>query len=280
MQNNKKYIITIIILIIITIVLSILIALDYNEQSNKKEKDDNKQNINENNNNDNNENAEKHLDDNVEKELSNIIEDELSYLNNKTKISQLTNQDKLSLAYYKFVNDSSNENREYDAPFKAEELDKFYEKTSLSNYKLTHENIKCFSFDDSNDHILWNYDSNTKTYKRNEKHGGHGYLNSIIMGSVITSSKLQDNKYIISIKYIWSEFLEGFSETKVYGSYNDAKNDINSLGKVSSDENIIEAGEQYLDNNYLDIKDKLDEYVYTFEKIDNNYKLVDFYVNS
>jgi len=274
-SENKRYLLIIIFLIIGVFIFSYLNYDVYFNDKNQENSKDKEQERLEQLINGSSDNVEELIDEKkVEEDLVNIIESELYILDDISNIKDISNADKLSLAYFLYEKNEEDNIKSYDQSFSKDLLEKYYKNSSLGDLDITYDNITCYKATDLDKHILWNYKDGVYTY--NQNHGGHGYATSIALAYHVSSLEIDKDKYIISLKYIWSDVLEGFSSTNVYGSYQDAFNKTNSLGEVSSDEDIEDASFQFLDNNYIDIKDKLDTYIYTFSKKDDNYKLIDF----
>lgn len=113
---------------------------------------------------------------------------------------------------------------------------------------------------------LFIYDSSNNKYIYNEEHKYHEMYESVNLYTKVIDIKNKNNTYVVSYSNIWSEPISNKeSSYNVYLSYNDA---INKINMVSDIENI---------NSIYDVyKDKIHTYTYTFEKIDDSYKIVSF----
>lgn len=95
--------------------------------------------------------------------------------------------------------------------------------------------------------------------------------------SKVKSYEKSSNQYIISMNYLFPD--DDFEWQYYYGSLNDVKNGENSVVKAYNDNGTSLNAQEYLDNNYNDIKDKLATYNYTFEIRNNKINLVNFSIN-
>ncbi len=201
-------------------------------------------------------------------ELETIVANELYILNNKKNISEITNSEKLLFARTLYLNDD-NQNM-----FTPKDLETYFNKTCLSYLGLKHEN---FLYEDGIGYI-YEYNEETDTYSEKSKNYGHGARSIGIIYSNAIEFKNEDNRYIISYDYLFSYFSEGETNYKIYGSYEDALNNTNYLGTINYSDDFNKTVEEFYDNNYSSIEEKLKIYSYTFEKVDGKIQLVDFSV--
>lgn len=197
-------------------------------------------------------------------ELSTIIDSELFVLKDKSALTEITNQDKLYVAIKKM---SEKENVNTD--ISASKLEAYYKESCLSEIKYTNENIKDYKVEleyyDSN-----HYDFDSNIYKYNSNNQGDSSVG--IVAKNLEEFKHDNDKYIISYKYLFSSVEDNISKIKemnevekstcYYGNYNDARY-------------MVESNCVYF-TKYNAIKNKLDTYTYTFEKKDDKFILVDF----
>ncbi len=125
--------------------------------------------------------------------------------------------------------------------------------------------------------MLFIYDSENKTFKLNEEHGGHGrdgkYYPYVL--NRIVDIKNDGDEYTVSVKKAFC-VLGGHVGycTDYYKSYNDALNTKNPLFvlKVAEDEDITNLIDYYYPEVLFDKldNDKLNTYIYKFKKDDNN----------
>lgn len=218
----------------------------------------------------NNLNNKINLEEISESEIQSILDNELTILDNKEKISDITNQEKLWYSYVLMVNDIG-----YNEIFSAEILKEYFDKSSLSYLGLVIESFSCYG--EADHPYLFIYNEETNEYTPNTNHGGHG---ATLIGKVY--SKIIDidddnHKYTVTVKSLWTKSSEGYVVLNVYGSLNDAKEETNSLGSINIEKNSsIIQGKEFIDSNYSSIEDKLDTYLYVFEKVDGKIKLVEY----
>lgn len=202
-----------------------------------------------------------------------IIDDELYVLFGFKSLSEITNKRKLTLAFNKVEKENTNCNNDVCSTVEyisKEKLEEAFNKTSIAKLGITHESYDVYVL---NDH---EYVRNQQWMsKRNMFRCGNE-------ASKISDFQVKNNKYIISVKYMFPDTCEGIE--KYYGSYSYTdQNESNFITKAytgSYESNNIEYidSKKYLDENYDSIKDKLDTYTYTFEVNNGKIELVDFSV--
>lgn len=154
-----------------------------------------------------------------------------------------------------------------------EKVEEEFNKTSIARLGISHQDFDVYIL--NNDIYIKN---NEWMSKRNLF-----YCGVQTQASKISDYQVKDNKYILSVKYMFPDDCEGWE--KFYGSYGyDNQNESNFIVKAytesfeSNDINYIDP-KKYLEDNYDSIKDKLDTYIYTFEVNNNKIELVDFSVD-
>lgn len=225
----------------------------------------------------------------TQEELMNTVFDEFDYEGNsqlhvlygKTNLSQITNQQKLSLAF-QFLKDNFNKNDEdVKSSFTKEELDDAFSKTIISKLGLTHEDIIAVKSVTDDGNLGFGYTYNDGVYD-NQISTNSGIAHISALGKKILSFSENDGKYTLSVKYLWSELGETlFDNHKFYGKYNDSLNGQNELGDLPVE---VFTGDQedvdkWFEENFDSFKDELETYNYVFVKENNKISLVDFYVD-
>jgi hypothetical protein len=104
-----------------------------------------------------------------------------------------------------------------------------------------------------------------------------GYRYNSPHASIIKNYEKNNNKYVISMNYLFADDNVGWEY--YYGSFNDVKNGANSIVKAYDENGTYLNAQEYLDNNYNNIKDKLATYTYVFELKKDNLVLTDFSIN-
>ena len=229
----------------------------------------------------NNDNSIDNNVDNVDisKKILDIIDNELGMYLKYSNINDITNQDKLIYIYNEYVSDYG---EEFDLKeFPASSLQKYFTDSSIIDLGYKNENIYCSSYYGDKDHILWNYDEIGDKYILNESHSAHDEV-SYVLADKVVEYKNNNNRYTIFLNYLFGDTADDENSIDLYGSYTDFVSKNNKIATISRDSNKISFSTlalNYLNNNYDNIKDKLDYYEYTFVYSNNKIKLVDFNVN-
>lgn len=229
----------------------------------------------------NNDNSIDNNVDNVDisKKILDIIDNELGMYLKYSNINDITNQDKLIYIYNEYVSDYG---EEFDLKeFPASSLQKYFTDSSIIDLGYKNENIYCSSYYGDKDHILWNYDEIADKYILNESHSAHDEV-SYVLADKVVEYKNNNNRYTIFLNYLFGDTADDENSIDLYGSYTDFVSKNNKIATISRDSNKISFSTlalNYLNNNYDNIKDKLDYYEYTFVYSNNKIKLVDFNVN-
>lgn len=217
-------------------------------------------------------------------ELESIVTKELDFLNGKSSLGQITNQDKLQLASRLYAKAHPYAGGVYSRVIKASEIEDVLNSTSINSADLTHESIECLLVTEPA-HNEYDYNADTKTYSNSDHlgHGAGGWVYAVYAKPVDFNNS--NNQYSISYKYVFAVSKEtGSSEEKVYGTYVDAKNNSNAIHTFVAEEsenyNPVDLSKEtnYFINNFDSFGSKLATYTYTFEKVDGKIRLVDFSV--
>ena len=215
----------------------------------------------------------------ISKKILDIIDNELGMYLKYSSINDITNQDKLIYIYNEYVSDYG---EEFDLKeFPASSLQKYFTDSSIIDLGYKNENIYCSSYYGDKDHILWNYDEIGDKYILNESHSAHDEV-SYVMADKVVEYKNNNNRYTVFFNYLFGDTADDENSIDLYGSYTDFVSKNNKIATISRDSNKISFSTlalNYLNNNYDNIKDKLDYYEYTFVYSNNKIKLVDFNVN-
>ena len=205
-----------------------------------------------------------------------IVDNELYILFGFKSLNEVTNQRKLTLAFNLIEKEySHNDNDVYSSvqSVSTERVEEAFNKTSISKLGIQHQDFDVYKL--NNDYYNRN---NQWMSKRNLF-----YCGIQTQASKVSDYQVKDNKYILSVKYMFPDDCEGME--KYYGTYLNAdRNESNFIVKAytgSYEANNVEYinPKDYLNENYASIKDKLDTYVYTFEVNNGKIELVDFSIN-
>lgn len=191
-------------------------------------------------------------------------------------ISMLTNQEKISAAFY-----FSGKNVEEST---GNELINVFNKYFGKSENLVLEDAICSHplHEDNETKINYKYDASIDKYVSNPTHPGHGGgSGEEKIVSHIYSDKFftKDGKYYYMAKVVFfNNVLCGdtgpCSYDKVYASYLDAKNEVNSLVDIKGNQDymdpILNIEQPDYDKLYQDYGDKLSVYQFEFEKEDRN----------
>ena len=215
-------------------------------------------------------------------ELYNIIDEELYVLWNKDNINEITNQEKLQIAVETYA--ASNNYASYAdiVSVSGSDLESFFSKTSLRNLELVHQDIRPFYKLYMEGDAAMSYNEETNEYLTNPF--------DIVSTSIepyqeyLVDSYKEDNLYYISYKYVWIETGDFYPVSAIYPSYEDCLNETNAIYDENKtdfdnvDEETFISNDliDYVNNNEDTIKENLTIYNYVFEKINDEYILVDF----
>lgn len=270
-QNNKGIIVLLVIIIIILSVLCVLFATNTINFKNKER--NNSQNIAESNNQNQISKENNTSNNNIsEEKLKNIINNELFVLfkhsDPVTKKEDIDNESKLLVALNILKNEyttSSNDIYTTIENFTKTKLEEAFNSSVISDLGIQHESFNTYELVEDNIY------RNTNLYSKDI------YKYRIPLASKVKNYEKTDNKYVISMNYLFPDDNVGFQY--YYGSLTDSKNKTNSIVKASDDNDNYFDAQEYLDNNYNNIKDKLATYNYTFEITNNKITFVDFSIN-
>lgn len=187
-------------------------------------------------------------------------------------INTLSNKDKLSVAF-PYVFDKTKD--AYENGIDTKLFDEYYKNAFNTSIYWNKEDIDCTC-----DKKLFLYDKEKEKYVYNEQHLGHGVFSINPYYKKVLEVLKKNETYVIKMSYIWGYF-DGLSTTNTgYPTHNDVLNNTNKLFEIDIPEEDVNDINYYalkeIENNYDNYKDKLHTYVYTFEKVDNNYLLSSF----
>lgn len=133
----------------------------------------------------------------------------------------------------------------------------------FNNYNFNHDNIVL------NNKLLWVYNRENNIYVKNNI---DREVNIIPIFVKLDNVINDNNSYILSYKYGF----KNIDDNNIYGSYIDCLNKVNSV--YSYNTNNKEVLKQKLNQNYNNIKDKLNTYNYIIEVKNESLTLKDFYI--
>lgn len=190
-----------------------------------------------------------------------------------TSLNQLTNQDKLKIAFKEL-----SYSQQINSSITEEELENIFKKTIFGNLPLTHESVLC----DIHNVDIWSYSNGVYT---EEMHGHGGNTEAYDIKYIIDNFENDNGQYEVSVKYFFVHSLGDGGEVskQLYGNYNDAVNQTNSIGAIDSATDMVSYDnpqfETYITTNYETLEDKVDEYEYSFIKAGGEIKLVSLIVD-
>lgn len=166
-------------------------------------------------------------------------------------INKLDNQLKLNFGIWALIQDENITNY-----YSIEDIKEMYNNYFKEGFSAIYEDIKC----KSDGEVLYELNSNTKTYTVNSEHV-HGST-SITIDTFLVSAKQDGNKYKINTNILYSNYCNETCDidNRLYDSFQKA---------VEKKDNQV----AFLRKEYKEIKDTLPITVFTFEKVKNNYKL-------
>lgn len=220
------------------------------------------------------------------KELENIITNELALLKTKSSISEVTDQLKLAIALNKLKTTTSQPKNEHNQliSFTSAELLTAFNNTSLSNLELKQESIRGVTSvqDAGYPEHSYSYDNGIYTYTTK---ASSTYKDFPEIGHKVITATKENQSYIISIKYMWGNLTDcgALCATKVYGktysTYDQyISNENNTIGTLENIKNQTDLT-NYFNSNYENQKDNLATYTYVFNKTNDQFKLVNFYIS-
>ncbi len=150
--------------------------------------------------------------------------------------------------------------------------------------EVEYEDIKCFEDHGSEEaNIMLTFDKEKDKYVYNDKHPGHGGGGKAFIGSEMSFDSLDivENEYHYNVKVLFygtamCHDIGPCEYGKAYKSYNDAKNETNSLADIDNNTKYTETDYMtdlpivHLEKVIEDYKDKLDTYEFIFVKENNN----------
>ena len=210
-------------------------------------------------------------------ELDDIIEDQLYIFYGKKNLTDITNQNKLSLSVRLF---NKADGGIIDS-FTSKKLEDSFNSTVISNLGISHESIVPVKsvLEDGNIGYGYTYtDGNYSDYV--STNSGVSAVHMIY--NKIVAFNENDGKYTLSIKYLWGGYGEYLmDDSGVYAKYVDSINGQNSIASVPDD--VLMGSYEDLQNwgkeNFSSFEDKLEKYNFVFVKENGKINLVDFYVD-
>lgn len=205
-------------------------------------------------------------------EVEKIVDEELYVLWNKNKISEVTNNELLTLGLEKVAKDKGLDSRHNLEIVSKKELEESFKRTSLGNKTIKHETVKGSVKVHTCEHDDWVYDAVKEEY-RNETLG-HGIGGVFEIFKKLEDFKENKGQYVATYKYAFTYSTEGDLVT-VYGNFEDAQ--IQREDKVLMEQNSYDEDiKKKIEDNYESLKSKMATYTYTFEKVDGQIRLEDF----
>ena len=206
-------------------------------------------------------------------DFTKVINNELYFLVSQKNYKDLTDKEKTYM-FYLLVDDRNN--------VTVDKLENIRKNSSLRELSVNYTDI----YDSYNGYELTNdilRSLNKETGQYSEPLIGHGGL-FIDKIPFLVDYKFENNRYIISYKYVFTKNQgDGPTNLDAYYTYEDAIKGQNKIKEFlledANDESslLFQNVKDYANENYDDLKDKLDTYNYVFEVKDNNIILTDFY---
>lgn len=278
MKNDRNKNIIIGLMGVIIAILVMLIAFNYNGIINFKQVDNNDNNRNSLTENKETNNATSPNKKNITQQtFEDLIKNELYILDDKKSINEITNEDKLTLAFNllesKYIVSDGAVSTKVDW-FLKERLDEIFSESCISNLGITHKSFDVYEYTQSEAGNYYNK-NNLIMSKRNLM-----YMRT--MATKTIDFKNENNKYTLSmVKLLGSDTDSWDRGYCAYGKSEDLKNETNCIVKASTESSIItkKEAQDYLNSHYEEIKDKLNIYHYVFEKTGDKLNLVDYSIN-
>lgn len=190
----------------------------------------------------------------------NNLYDLAQYEKNIDNINALEPIEKINIAYNAIKKDDKNE-------IDVIKLDEYFKNSFKTTIYYDKSDIYCI-----NGEVLYKFDITLNKYIYNNEHNCeiHNEISPIYTN--VVNVKKKNNIYVITVNHIWKSNLQ---PDIMYGSFNDTINKTNMLLVVPSEDGnpSKEDINNFIKNNYSDIKDKLHKYTYVFEKKGDKYLL-------
>lgn len=266
-KNNSGMLVGILIGLVIALLVGVGLFATGNINFKTNANTDNKQAEDSNNITDNNSNGKVEEKDITQKTFEDIVDNELYILFGFKSLNEITNERKLTLAFNLIDKEYAHSDNDVWATVQSvskTKVEKVFNNTSISKLGIIHQKFDVYNVNDTHYNRNNNYMS-----KRNLFYCG-------FKARKFVNYEEKNNQYILSVNYIFPDSCEGWE--KFYGAYGyENQNESNFVVNAHNDAMEYIKPQEYLDDNYDSIKDKLDTYVYTFE-VDGNNKinLVDF----
>ena len=222
----------------------------------------------------------------TQEEVENILKEQAYILYGNTSLDTIDNKEKLYLAFDLLRINYTKE--DIYSGFTVEDIKKYYDNSIYSNLDIKYDDIYLYPYYNE---IYFHLDNETYTFEPSAAHGG---LAVYPIYSKVLNYHTEDNKYTISYQYVFSASSEGPSDRHLYYTYQDALKYYDSSLSFYTlkemdyiDENTYEYDtdrlnkdtEDYINNNYDEIKQKLKTYNYVLEGTDSGLKITNFYID-
>lgn len=202
----------------------------------------------------------------------------LSSLLNKKSLNEMTNQERLRMVIDMYTGDDK-----YDV-FSQARLEKIHSESVIKDLSITYEDLYnyygTFLWDDVR-LVGFEYNKENKTFKYTGAlgHGGISYGN--IAYSDMISMDTDGKTYTVRYKYVFlNSSGDGPSDVRLYLNINDALSYKNEWAYLPVGEDNSTHSEEYIQEHYDEIKDKLSIYTYKFKVEDNHLVITDFSVEN
>lgn len=206
-------------------------------------------------------------------QIEQIVEEQLFPLWNKNSLNEITNQEKLYLALSAYATQKGKSVYEITSLTK-DELEQAYQNITISKLPITHESILSRYLLTQDKDTLMHYDEEKQMYT-NANPSGHGACVTYPTHHESYNYNIVNGQYSISYKYIYVHTCEGDIFPAWYGSFEDAKTQQNAILPAGEGNEIVWHDSRLIDN-YESIRNQLEDYHYIFEKVNNQFKLIQF----
>ena len=210
-----------------------------------------------------------------EEVLKEVIDKELFILFREneviTKLEDIDNKSKLLVALSILEEEyivRSNEISTTIVNVEKEKLESAFNSSVISNLGIKHEDFDIYKLTGDS---VYNRETDLLVYSTES----FKYL--FPRASKVKSYAKKGEQYIISMNYLFPDDRVGFEY--YYSNIDDIKTKTNSIVKAYNENNEYIDAQEYLDNNYDSIKDKLATYTYVFEFKDEKLVLDSFSIN-
>ena len=199
----------------------------------------------------------------------------LSSLLNKNSLSEMTNQERLRM----IINMYNGEDKY--STFSANKLYEIHQNSVIKKLEITYEDLYDYfgTFVWNTSRVGYDYDENNKTFTYTGALGHGGVANGSIAHREIVSLNKSGNTYTVKYRYVFfNNYDDGPSDVDIFLNIDDALNKKNVWKHLTVGEDYSTHMDEYIEEHYKEISNKLPIYTYIFKVEDGKLVITDFKV--